>query len=56
MDDNEILLMRHKERLLVCLAEMTDAHLQAAKALNEMRACLLEHEHNRRVVTEEPND
>ena len=53
MDDNEIFFTRHKERLLACLTDMSDAHLQAANALNELRACLLEHDHNRRSATEQ---
>ena len=48
MDD--ILFTNHNQRVLRCLAELADAHRQIALSLNEIRACLLEQEHNRRIA------
>ena len=47
MDD--FAFTNHKDRVLKCLADIADAYLQSAQSLNELRAILLEAEHNRRV-------
>ena len=52
MGENDIFFTHHKARTLNCLAEMVEVHMQAARALNELRACFLEHDHNRRSAME----